>query len=96
MLKRGADGCHLLGRELDYACPGFSVPVVDTIGAGDAFAAAYIWAELQGHSPLECGTIGNAAGAASVMKAGAGRNAPARAEIQALLDQHKTGLNLSC
>lgn len=96
VLKRGAAGCHLLGREHDCACAGFPVPVVDTIGAGDAFAAAYIWAELQGHSPQECGTIGNAAGAASVMKAGAGRNAPARAEMQAILDQHNTGLNLSC
>ncbi len=96
VLKRGAAGCYLLGRGLDCACDGFPVPVVDTIGAGDAFAAAYIWAELQGHSPLECGTIGNAAGAASVMKAGAGRNAPTRAEIQAILDQHKTGLSLSC
>ena len=96
VLKRGAAGCQLLGRGLDCACAGFSVPVVDTIGAGDAFAAAYIWAELQGYSPLECGTIGNATGAASVMKAGAGRNAPARAEIQAILDQHETGLTLSC
>jgi len=96
VLKRGADGCHLLGRGLDCACAGFSVPVVDTIGAGDAFAAAYIWADLQAYSPPECGTIGNATGAASVMKAGAGRNAPTRAEVQAILDQHNTGLNLLC
>lgn len=96
VLKRGAAGCHLLGRGLDCACPGFPVPVVDTIGAGDAFAAAYIWAELQGYSPLECGTIGNATGAASVMTAGAGRNAPTCAEARAILDQHNTGLNLSC
>lgn len=96
VLKRGAAGCHLLGRGLDCACAGFAVPVVDTIGAGDAYAAAYIWAELQGYSPPECGTIGNATGAANVMKAGAGRQAPARAEVQAILDQHNTGLKLSC
>ncbi len=96
VLKRGANGSHLLGRGLDCACPGFAVPVVDTIGAGDAFAAAFIWAELQEYSPQECGAIGNATGAASVMKAGAGRNAPKRAEAQAILDQHNTGLNLLC
>ena len=96
VLKRGAAGCHLLGRGLDCVCAGFSVPVVDTIGAGDAFAAAYVWAELQGYSPLECGTIGNATGAASVMKAGAGRNVPTSADAQAILDQHNTGLSLSC
>ena len=96
VLKRGAAGCHLLARDLDLACPGFAVDVVDTIGAGDAFAAAYIWAELQGHSPWECGTIGNAMGAASVRKAGAGRKAPTRGETQALLDAAGTEIKLSC
>ena len=68
VLKRGAAGCHLLGRDLDLACPGYDAPVVDTIGAGDAFAAAYMWADLQGYSPADCGRIGNAMGAASVGK----------------------------
>ncbi len=95
VLKRGPAGCHLLGRELDLACPGFPAEVVDTIGAGDAFAAAYIWAELQGYSPAECGTIGNAMGAASVAKAGAGRNAPTRAEAQRVLDTYGTGISLT-
>ncbi len=95
VLKRGAAGCHLLGRELDLACPGFRADVVDTIGAGDAFAAAFIWAELQGYSPAECGTIGNAMGAASVAKAGAGRNAPTRAEAQRVLDTYRTGIKLT-
>ncbi len=94
VLKRGAAGCHLLGRGLDLALPGFPAAVVDTIGAGDAFAAAYIWAEVNGYSPADCGTISNAMGAASVSKAGAGRNVPTRAEIQQLLDEQKTGIAL--
>lgn len=96
VLKRGAAGCHLLAPDLDLACPGFAVAVEDTIGAGDAFAAAYIWAELQGRSPWECGTIGNAMGAASARKPGAGRNAPTRQELQAILDENGTGIKLSC
>ena len=95
VLKRGAAGCHLLGRGVDMACPGFRAEVVDTIGAGDAFAAAYIWAELQGYSSAECGTIGNAMGAASVAKAGAGRNAPTRAAAQRILDIYRTGIRLT-
>ena len=95
VLKRGAAGCHLLARDLDFACPGFpATAVVDTIGAGDAFAGAYIWADLQGYSPAECGTIGNAMGAASVAKAGAGRNVPTRAEVQRVLDDNRTGIQL--
>ncbi len=95
VLKLGAAGCHLLAQDLDVACPGFpAAAVVDTIGAGDAFAAAYIWAELRGYSPAECGTIGNAMGAASVMKAGAGRNVPTRAEAQRVLDENGTGITL--
>lgn len=95
VLKRGAAGCHLLARDLDIACPGFpAAMVVDTIGAGDAFAGAYIWAELQGYSPAECGTIGNAMGAASVGKAGAGRNVPTLAEAQRILDDNQTGIKL--
>ncbi|MCY4062038.1 MAG: carbohydrate kinase family protein [Chloroflexi bacterium] len=96
VLKRGQEGCHILARAVDLACPGFAVAITDTVGAGDAFAGAYIWADLNGYSPLECGTIANAMGAASVTKAGAGRNVPSSAEVQSLLDDHKTGIQLSC
>lgn len=96
VLKRGAAGCRLLARDQDIVCPGFDVPVVDSIGAGDAFAAAWIWADLNGYSPAECGTIGNAMGAASVGRAGAGRNVPSRAQLQRVLDQQNTGVTLTC
>lgn len=96
VLKRGKAGCHILSRDADLACPGFAVAVVDAVGAGDAYAGAYIWADLNGYSPLECGTIANAMGAASVTKAGAGSNVPSGAEVQSILDDHKTGINVSC
>lgn len=96
VLKRGQAGCHILSRAVDLACPGFAVEVIDTVGAGDAFAGAYIWADLNGYSPPECGTIANAMGAASVTRAGAGRNVPSGAEVQSLLDDHKTGIQVSC
>ena len=96
VLKRGAAGCHIMSRRVDAFCPGFPVELVDTIGAGDAFAAAYIWADLQGYSSADCGTIGNAMGAASVMKRGAGSNVPTRAQVQLVLDEHETGIKLIC
>ncbi|MCY4145930.1 MAG: PfkB family carbohydrate kinase, partial [Chloroflexi bacterium] len=95
-LKLGAGGCRLLSGATDAHVPGFAVEVVDTIGAGDAFAAAFIWADLQGYSLADCGTIANAMGAASVRRAGAGRNVPSRVEVQALLDADQRGIDLSC
>lgn len=95
-LKLADQGCRILAAELDSYCPGFPVLVVDSIGAGDAFAGAFIWARAQGYSLADCATIANAMGAASVGKTGAGTGVPTRSEIQALLDKHKTGLRLSC
>ena len=96
VLKLAEMGCRIMTPEIDMRCRGFPVAVIDTIGAGDAYAAAFIWSRAQGYALADCGTIANAMGAASVTKAGAGRGAPTRSEIQALLDKHKTGLQLSC
>ncbi len=96
VLKLGEKGCRIMAGKVDIRCPGFRVPVVDTIGAGDAYAAAFIWARTQGYALADCGTIANAMGAASVTKAGGGAAAPTSSEIQALLDKHKTGIQLSC
>ncbi len=96
VLKLAEMGCRIMAPEIDLRCPGFPVAVVDTIGAGDVYAAAFIWSRAQGYALVDCGTIANAMGAISVTKAGAGRGAPTRSEVQALLDKHKTGLQLSC
>lgn len=96
VLKLAENGCRIMTSEIDKHCPGFAVAVVDTIGAGDVFAAAFIWSRFQGYALADCGTIANAMGAVSVTKSGAGRRAPTCSEIQALLDAHKTGLQLSC
>ncbi len=96
VLKRGASGCQLLAANLDLVCAGFPVALVDSIGAGDAFAAAFIWAKLNGYSLEHCGTIGNAMGAASVRVPGAGRNVPRRDDAQQVLDQFNSGIKLIC
>ncbi len=96
VLKLAEAGCRVMAPSIDLTCPGFAVDVVDTVGAGDAFAGAYIWADLNGYSPLECGTIANAMGAASVTRSGAGTAVPSCAETQALLERENTGIQLSC
>ncbi len=71
IIKSGAEGCYVLGEGFSGPVKAFDVPVVDTTGAGDAFAAGLI-AALAGGAPLEeaC-QAGNQAGARVVQHLGA-------------------------
>ena len=94
VIKQAARGCCLLTQEGEISCVGYSARLVDSVGAGDAFAGAFMWARLNRFSLEDCGKIANAMGAASVRKIGAGRNVPSRAEVQAVLDANHTGIKL--
>ncbi|MGW7073597.1 adenosine kinase [Streptomyces sp. NPDC054855] len=61
----GAEGAHLLvDGELSHVPPVTPpAPVVDSNGAGDAFASAYLFGRLAGESPLRCARYGAIAGA---------------------------------
>jgi fructokinase len=70
-VTRGAEGCAIrIG--LDYAePPGVPVQVVDTVGAGDAFAAAFVHGLGQGWDAAACGAFANRLGAEVASQAGA-------------------------
>jgi sugar/nucleoside kinase (ribokinase family) len=71
VLKLGANGAALgnsLGTVLTLPAP--KVQVVDTTGAGDAFAAAFLTADLNGESSEDCLAAGIAAGSEAVKKIG--------------------------
>jgi len=51
-VTRGKDGCLLVGTEGHFEHPGYPVEVADTVGCGDAFAAAVAHCYLRGH-PLD-------------------------------------------
>jgi sugar/nucleoside kinase (ribokinase family) len=66
-VKTGPRGCVVNGREI----PGFVVDAVDTTGAGDCFAGAFLAGIHHGLSPEECGRLANAVGAMNVQHLGA-------------------------
>lgn len=84
VLKAGRDGCHLPG---DVHVPAVPVDAVDPVGAGDAFAGAYLAARLRGARPLEAATLGATVAASVVAAAGDTEGLPDAATAAALLAQ---------
>jgi len=60
----GADGCLVCERDKDVVrCPSIKVQVVDAVGAGDAFSAAFLASWLGSASAAEAAEAGNRRGA---------------------------------
>lgn len=86
VLKLGADGCYIKQKDVPGCVyPGFTVPLVDTTGAGDSFLAAYLRGYLAGWSTEETALFANAMGAAKTAKRGCGTQVPTLEEVLAVL-----------
>ncbi|GIE83988.1 ribokinase [Actinoplanes regularis] len=85
VLTLSGDGSRYADRDgRDVHVPAFSVEVVDTTAAGDAFCGALAVAWAEGRELLDAVRWANAAGAAAVRKIGASNALPSRAEIEAI------------
>lgn len=72
VLKRGREGAIYAARDAQaFALPAESVDMIDTTGAGDAFLAGFLAAELRGDDPHACLAAAISAGARAVTKLGA-------------------------
>ena len=83
-LKLGGRGCLLASaseRHIVPAVPG--IRPVDTTGAGDTFAGAFIAALLEGRGFIDCGRYANAAASLCVEQVGATAGSWARPDVQA-------------
>jgi len=63
IIKLGKEGCWVENENHAELIPGLQVDVVDTTGAGDAFAAGFIAALMSGSDVRDACQAGNAAGA---------------------------------
>ncbi|WP_243855116.1 sugar kinase [Diaminobutyricimonas sp. TR449] len=86
VVKRGGDGAGVYHAGGTLSVPARRVPVVDTIGAGDAFTAGYLSALLDGEDVAGRLERGTTLGAFAVTAAGDWESLPTRAELP-LLDQ---------
>ncbi|MEO8049438.1 MAG: PfkB family carbohydrate kinase [Acidobacteriota bacterium] len=62
-VTRGALGCAILARDQYVEAPGYHVQVADTVGAGDAFAAAFLHGLDSGWPVAQIGDFANRLGA---------------------------------
>lgn len=70
-VTRGANGCGVLLGGCYADVEGYPVEVVDTVGAGDAFAAAFLYGLAEGWSAQETGAFANRVGALVASRPGA-------------------------
>ncbi|HPS13195.1 MAG TPA: PfkB family carbohydrate kinase, partial [Prolixibacteraceae bacterium] len=66
--------------------PSFPVQVVNVLGAGDAFAAGFIYGYLNGWDWYKCCRMGNACGAILVTKPGCSNFNPTLEEAMAFIE----------
>ena len=70
-ITRGEHGCWIGSKTECVDVAGLTVPVVDTVGAGDAFTAALIVARLKGWSLRDSAEFANQVGALVASRRGA-------------------------
>ena len=69
-IKLGERGSIVYWDDEKYSAPAYQVKVLDTTGAGDCFAGAFLAALHRGHSYPEAARFANAVGAMSVRELG--------------------------
>ena len=86
ILKRGAEGVTVFTADDSPAnVAGFPVEIVNTVGAGDAFASGLIYSWAQGKSWPEGAQFANACGALVVTRHGCAAAMPRLAEVEGFL-----------
>jgi len=69
-LKMGGEGCYLKTKKEEFRIPSYQIKVIDTSGAGDAFAAGFLTGIIKGWNLQKVGEFANAVGALCVQAIG--------------------------
>jgi 5-dehydro-2-deoxygluconokinase len=88
VVKRGPRGASLFGADGVVDVPGFGVDVVNTVGAGDAFASGLITRRLRGDDWYRALRYANACGAIEVTRHGCSAAFPRPEEVATFMEEH--------
>lgn len=102
-VKEGACGARLFTPDGSWRCPPYPVESVDSVGAGDGFAAGFVSGLLEGLDPEQCLARAAAVGALATTSPGDNEGMPTRDEVDRLLarfpsetDQPRRGAACCC
>lgn len=87
VVKRGGRGATIMTSAGDIDVPGFSVDPVNTVGAGDSFAAGLISRLLLGWEWPRATRFANACGALVVTRHGCSAAFPYQAEVEEFIEE---------
>ena len=88
VLKRGDKGVVIYNDDNVYGIEGFEVEVLNTVGAGDAFASGLIYGWSQGWEWDRSARFANACGAIVVTRHGCARAMPYKNEVDEFIEQN--------
>jgi ribokinase len=78
----GKKGCFAACENGTYTVKGYKSRAIDTTGAGDAFAAGFLYGLLEGRSIELCAKLGNWTASRCIAKAGARDGLPYRKDLK--------------
>jgi sugar/nucleoside kinase (ribokinase family) len=90
VVKTGARGCSIYTPDVVLDVPGFKAEAIDSTGAGDCFAGAFLAGIARGMNYRECATLANAVGAMNVEHIGAITGVRSFEETQLTMRSRKT------
>jgi len=88
IIKRGPDGVFAMNHSKSFSVSAYPVKVVDTTGAGDAFSAGFITAQLEGKNLEDSVEFANATANLKITRVGA-RALPNRKAVERFLKERE-------
>jgi ribokinase len=86
-VKLGEQGCYVTDGKEAHLIEPFRVNVVDTIGAGDAFCAGFLYGLVKRRDLYQCGRLGNFVASRCITKVGARTGLPQLHDLKNVLNK---------
>jgi len=80
----GKRGCYVTDGEEEYEIPAYKAKAVDTTGAGDAYAAGFLYGMLKEEPIVQAAKYGNNAASFCIRKPGARCGLPYREDLESV------------